>query len=490
MSTRSDNPLDDDECDDESGAETPESSSDYDSPGRQFERFKRKIGAWADRYLNVKKNLGKVREHWPKEGFFEGLTGPSSAGSRSKLAQEMDRKHLGAKKKAEDARAKKMAEDAKKAKEEAEEAKKRQEELERNEQATARATRAALEAARFETGAEGEQEPPDPSALKKMIWYHKSYMRGLVSTAERNHLGTLIDGDEIEQGALAAEAYVEEKCKKHTVVLLGESATCEGAEKQFFASAMEVAKKSGITDIGLEIEDVFQKEIDQYLQTGSFTPQEQSRDYEKLVVRYQELRRKSAGSDDKKAITAIHELEAFQRTVQNQFLFHNGLAEYFPILKKARELGMRVHCIDGRSTPSVDDRDSDNALRDEALYYGIRRIHSTGVKLLVLADGARLARKEKPYKNLGDLLAGNKAIDSFQIHLDRNFDADADLRRMKVNQKRTARPLNTVLFTVLQEWSRQRVTAGEPPLSRMGVDMYSRGGGADPTPFDGYMKIE
>lgn len=447
--------------------------------------------------------LQKMRERWDDFNLFEGIFDLQSQAQGDKIDDYWERRR-GAERRAMVAEKR-----GAKGKEEAQEIMQRWRDQERGrsimgdrelvdliellredrEQHEAAATRTAHQAEndlRFETGAEGEQEPPEPSRLKKMAWYHKSYAHGLIpSPGDRLELGNLINKDFVVKNAKRGMDYIAEKCRSYQVVVLGESATSEGVERRRLAELLAYLKQqSGLTDIGLEIENIYQDEIDFYLQYGTFDPAENEETLEKKIATYQRLQNEMAARDD---VASIADLDSFFASVQSDFLFKYGLADYYPILKKARGLGIRVHCIEARTQHATSglSPDETRAIRDVEIYQNIEFIASgMKQKLLILADGARLAREEHPAENLGDMLAKNRNLQSFRIHLDRDFDSDRDLARMKQRQGSRARPLNSVLFNALGA------------SKTFGIDLSSTVFGLKKfdartiAPFDGYVKIQ
>lgn len=343
-----------------------------------------------------------------------------------------------------------------------------------------------------------EQIPP--SQLKKCVWYNipniREEFRGheeFMGEAERSRYEHFLDFDHIEQNQQNWREYLSKKIRENNVVCLGEAHTAEAIEKTTVAEFLEQARENGITDIGLEIEERLQEYFDRYLEIGKFQETDNPKDYEK-AIEYQRLRYEWYKT---RRIEALHEMMTFEETVADNFVFSGSLYGHYPLLKKARELGLRIHCIDANQRYThkeieeainagifIEWEQQKVAERDRRMFENIKTVVISGKgKILVLLGSAHFAKGELHHKNLGDLLSEDDSIKSFCINMDRNLDTDITMQETKQKSGKDI-SLNSVLYTVLERRG----------IGQIGFDLDdsvlvkgNKQGGK--FPFDGYVKI-
>lgn len=332
------------------------------------------------------------------------------------------------------------------------------------------------------------------SQLKRFVWYNLSATPdGFMNESERVKNEQLLDFGYIEQAKQDWQNFLSEKIAENKVVCLGEAHTAEMIEKNAVLEFLEQAKKSGISDIGLEIDESLQEYFDCYAETGKFQESDSPDDYER-VGEYQELRQEWHRTGD---IEKLKAMSAFEETVKDNFIFSGCCYENYPILKKARALGIRVHCIDASqkySREEVDQALDDEAFteweqkkeadRDQRMFDNIHEVVAGGKgKMLVLLGAAHLAKGEMQHKNLGDLLSADKTLKSFRVNMDRDFDSDVMIKEVKRNLSGDIN-LNSVFYNALQQKGIDKV--GFDLNSSVLVDGEKQ---EREFPFDGYIKI-
>jgi len=355
-------------------------------------------------------------------------------------------------------------------------------------------TEAKLEVATLTGEANEVIEQIPPSDLKRFVWYNLSTTPGgFMKEGERLKYERLLGLGHIEEVKKDWQEYLSQKIEENDVVCLGEAHTAETTEKTAVIEFLEKAKEKGITDIGLEIEERLQEYFDRYLETSKFQDTDNPEDYEK-VAEYQKLRHEWHKTHEIKALKAMSN---FEKTVKDNFVFSGTFYEHYPLLKKARELGMRVRCIDANQKYSQEEinqaldtetfvkwKQRKEAERDQRMFENIHETISDGKgKMLVLLGAAHLARGELRHKNLGDLLAGDETIKSFRINMDRNFDTDITMQETK-QKLDTGINFNSILYTALEKQG----------IDQVGFDLNdsilkARNDPRKSFPFDGYIKI-
>jgi hypothetical protein len=337
-----------------------------------------------------------------------------------------------------------------------------------------------------------EQIPP--SQLKRFVWYNLSATpEGFMKEAEREKLEQILDLSRIEENQRGWREYLSDKIRTNDVVCLGEAHTAETAEKTAVTEFLEQAKENGVTAVGLEIEERLQEYFDRYFETGKFQESDNPEDYEK-VAEYQKLRHEWHKTHEMEALKAM---SAFEKTVEGNFVFSGYFYEHYPLLKRARELGLRIRCIDANQKHSQEEIDQaldagtftewkqqKEAERDQRMFENIRGVVSGGRgKMLVLLGAAHLAHGELRHKNLGDLLVEDSSIKSSRINLDRNFDEDITMQETKQKLGMDIK-FNSIFYTALEKRG----------ISRVGFDLddsvlQAGNGKRENFPFDGYVKI-
>ena len=336
-----------------------------------------------------------------------------------------------------------------------------------------------------------EQIPP--SKLKKFAWYNLSATpEGFISEAERVKYEQRIDLEHIEESSKDWKDYLSEKIRDNNVVLLGEAHTAETVEKKAVTEFLEQAKENGVTDIGLEIEEHLQEYVDRYLETGKFQEADDQVDYEK-VGEYQKLRNEWHVS---RSVKSLEAMSAFEKTVKDNFVFSSHFYEHYPILKRVRELGLRVQCIDRNQKYAQEEIDKatddgtfvewkqqKEAERDMRMFEKIKATVAGGDrKMIVLIGSAHLAEGELRHKNLGDLLFDDTSVKSFRVNMDRDFDADITIQE----KTRLGRDINfnSVLYSALEKRG-----SGQIGFDLDDFVLKSGSGQQERFPFDGYVKI-
>ncbi|PIU79134.1 MAG: hypothetical protein COS72_01215 [Candidatus Moranbacteria bacterium CG06_land_8_20_14_3_00_43_56] len=337
-----------------------------------------------------------------------------------------------------------------------------------------------------------EQIPP--SQLKKFVWYNLSTTpEGFMKEAERERLERLLDLSHIEENPQGWRKYLSDKIKTNDVVCLGEAHTAEIAEKTAVTEFLEQAKENGITEVGLEIEERLQGYFDRYLETGKFQESDNPEDYEK-VAEYQRLRHEWHRTHE---IESLKAMSAFEKTMEGNFVFSGYFYEHYPLLKRARELGLRIRCIDANQKHSQEEIDQaldagtftewkqqKEAERDQRMFENIRGVVSGGKgKMLVLLGAAHLARGELRHKNLGDLLLEDSSIKSSRVNLDRNFDEDITMQETKEKLGADIK-FNSILYTALEKRG-----VGQVGFDLDNSVLQAGNGKRENFPFDGYVKI-
>ncbi len=337
-----------------------------------------------------------------------------------------------------------------------------------------------------------EQIPP--AQLKRFVWYNLSTPpEGFMSEAERVKYEQRVDLEHIEESSKDWKSYLSEKLKDNNAVLLGEAHTAETAEKKAVTEFLEQAKENSVTDIGLEIEERLQEYFDRYLETGKFQETDDPADYEK-VGEYQKLRHEWHAS---RSIESLKVMSAFEKTVKDNFVFSGYFYEHYPLLKQARELGLRVQCIDGNQKYTQEEIDKaldagtfvewkqqKEADRDTRMFENIKATVADGDrKMIVLIGAAHLAKGELRHKNLGDLLSEDTVVKSFRVNVDRNFDADITMQETKEKLGENIN-FNSVLYNALEKRG-----SGQIGFDLDDSVLKTGNGQQEGFPFDGYVKI-
>ena len=337
-------------------------------------------------------------------------------------------------------------------------------------------------------------ENMDRHAARSLDWYNLSTNPDSFMTGEERAIyEKSIDFGYIEKAASRWKEYLAEKIKGNQVVLLGEAHTVETVEKDAVVEFLDEAKSSGITDIGLEINDQLQPLVDHYLDTGRLLESDDPTIYDKADEHLRLRRAWYIGRSSE----SLQQLYQFEKDVKGNNLFATNLTEFYPILKKARELGLRITCLDGNESHSQEDidkaievgnlpawKDSKDAERDETMFKNIRNVLSDkSKKMLVLLGAAHIAKAGLKHKNVGDLLVGEDSVSSCRVNIDRNFDSDVSMQEVK-QQISDDIDLNSVLYTRLER-------AG---ISDVGFDLTEAVRLPESTvsgqfSFDGYIKI-
>ncbi|MFA5987260.1 MAG: hypothetical protein WC797_01235 [Candidatus Paceibacterota bacterium] len=314
-----------------------------------------------------------------------------------------------------------------------------------------------------------------------------------MNETERSQYEKFLNIENLKQNQQNWQNYLSKKIKINDVVCLGEAHTAETIEKTAVMGFLEQAQENGLTDVGLEIEERLQEYFDRYLETGKFQETDNPDDYEK-VAEYQTLRNKWHKTHE---VETLKTMSAFEKTVEDNFVLSGHLHEYYYLLKRARELGLRVHCIDSnqKHTQEEIDKAFDSGTytewkqqkeeeRDQRMFANIRNIVASGKgKILVLLGAAHIAKGEMQHKNLGDLLSDDTTLKSFRVNVDRNFDIDVTAQETKQKLGKSIN-LNSVLYNALEKQG----------IGQVGFDLDDsvliNGGRQDKNfPFDGYVKI-
>ncbi len=336
-----------------------------------------------------------------------------------------------------------------------------------------------------------EQIPP--SQLKKFVWYNLSTTpEGFMKESEREKYEQFLDLSRIEEIQQGWREYLSGKIQTNDVVCLGEAHTPETIEKNAVMEFLAQAKENGITDIGLEIEEGLQEYFDNYFETGKFQETDNTEDYEK-VFEYQRLRHEWYRTHK---IESIKAMSAFEETVKDNFVFLASIYEHYPLLKKARELGLRVRCVDANQKYSQEEinraldagtftewKKQKEEERDQRMFENIKNVADGKNKILVLLGSAHIAKGELGHRNLVDLLSeGN--VKSCIINMDRNLDDDITMQETK-KKLGTDISFNSILYSALERRG----------IGWVGFDLddsvFKAGNGSHGSfPFDGYVKIE
>ena len=337
-----------------------------------------------------------------------------------------------------------------------------------------------------------ERLPSSP--LARISWYNMSPTpEGHMDEIERSALERALDVPRIESRAKPWMAYLSEKIRENDVVLLGEAHTVEMTEKNALRSYLETAKANGVTHVGFEIQEVFQSAFDRFMETGKFLETDDPSLYEN-ASEYQRLRMAWYERGDSETLGAMSD---FRESARDNFVISMSMHEYYPMLKRMRELGLRAVCIDHNQKYSEEEFDEAietvgmsewkrrNARdRDEKMYENIRATVAGGNKKMMVIVGSRhVAKNGMLHQNAGDLLAEDPSIRSFRVNIDRNLDADVSSREAKAVLG-DGTNLNSVLYTALE-----RNGISETGLDLDDSILRSESPDGESFPFDGYVKV-
>ena len=170
------------------------------------------------------------------------------------------------------------------------------------------------------------------SAPNKIVSYNlsKSQER-IIDEDERKKLEGIVDFDYIKKEAKNWKDYFVEKIKNNDALLLGEAHTAQMLERNEITNFLETAKENGVTHIGLEIEEYYQKAFDNFIETGKFADEDNPEDYEK-VFEFLSLFEEEAVKSNKEPLKELIDFE--KRLYYKNFLFKHSLQHFYPILKK------------------------------------------------------------------------------------------------------------------------------------------------------------
>jgi len=319
----------------------------------------------------------------------------------------------------------------------------------------------------------------------------------LMDEDERKKYEKYINLEHIKENSKEWKTYLADKIKENDVVLLGECHTFEGIEKKLFFEYLDKAKEKGVTDIGFEVEERFQEYFDRFMETGKFSETDDPKDYKK-ASEYQRLRLEWHRRHDEKS---LKEYASFEVDHADNFLFsRHRFDEFYAMLQKARELGLKVHCIDGNySDLSEDDFQGNNAQweeleqprlseRDERMYKNIKEaVADKNRKILIILGSNHVGRGGAKYKNLSDKLTEDSTIKSFRINIDRNLDEDVTMQGTKKDLNLFLKKdihLNSILYNFLEKQDIKEI--GFDLNSSLFVPKYKQ---KEIFAYDGYIKI-
>lgn len=273
-----------------------------------------------------------------------------------------------------------------------------------------------------------------------------------INFAENNNqCKKVFDIDKIRTVCKKYDDYVEEKLSKNNLVVLGETHMSEFTNRKVFLSLLDNAKNNGFNFIGLEIPEIYQDIIDNYIATGEPNENDNADYYEKsakLLDLWSEINK---DNNDLYSIKKIfNEGAGLDLSSSKDSDFFSWGAEYFEIFKKCRQLGISIKCIDsdrgkyfkkGNPDPHQMEKKAeiekngnlDNYFRkkeierDKAMFRNVKKVVNNGDKILVIVGKDHIMENSNSYKNFGDLLIeeNNKKdslVKSFRIDLSQNID--------------------------------------------------------------------
>lgn len=156
-----------------------------------------------------------------------------------------------------------------------------------------------------------------------------------------------------------AQAYVLGAIDTHSVVLLGEPHLGISSERAFLSGLMPYLHQHGVERIALEIDSVYQQQVDDYLATG---------------------------------------------VKGDAWFFTNP--SYFPMLEAARASHLKILCIDDVRYHSPDNR----LLADNTMFENVREALSNGEKTLVFGGASHISEAGDTLGGLLDALIGDESF--------------------------------------------------------------------------------
>lgn len=326
----------------------------------------------------------------------------------------------------------------------------------------------------------------------------------LLKKEDREKLESVIDMDYVINNSQEINSYLERKIRENDVVIAGECHDSDMIEKNIIMNFLEQAKAAGLTDIGLEEDYHLQEGILRYLETGVFEEGENPKDYEKIDeirnARYEWL-----NSEENKS-ELIDRYYNLIEPYEDLYVFRKGIELYYPLVKKAKELGLGVHCLDHWYKISLEEA---NVLREQGKYdeYDERKMaerdenmfkvinsaiedHKEGKpnrKMLVILGSLHASNGGLSYESLNDLLKKENRLKTFGIQMDRNLDTGKDFISKRTKKKfPDDRSLNSILFSALDNKGINQIGFD---LSEEIVKKEVRGVERKPFLFDGYIKV-